>query len=94
MRTRTYRSSGWRMTVMEEMVNHPSHYTAGSVECIDALRSALGLRGFVDHCRACAIKYAWCSPHKGREAEDLRKAAWYLGRAAGELDRGDGDGVS
>ena len=69
-----------------DMVDHPAHYTRGGVECIDALRSALGERGFVDHCRACAIKYAWRSPHKGAEAEDLRKAAWYLSRAADELD--------
>lgn len=69
-----------------DMVDHPAHYTRGGVECIDAIRSALGERGFVDHCRACAIKYAWRSPHKGAEAEDLRKAAWYLSRAADELD--------
>lgn len=69
-----------------DMVDHPAHYTRGGIECIDALRAALGTRGFVDHCRACAIKYAWRSPHKGREDEDLRKAAWYLDRAAGELE--------
>ncbi|MBS6418853.1 MAG: DUF3310 domain-containing protein [Olsenella uli] len=70
----------------DDMVDHPAHYTQGGVECVDAIRAALGLRGFVDHCRACAIKYAWRSPHKGCEAEDLRKAAWYLSRAADELD--------
>lgn len=73
-----------------DMVDHPAHYTRGGVECIDAIRSALGERGFVDHCRACAIKYAWRSPHKGAEAEDLRKAAWYLSRAADELDAREG----
>lgn len=35
------------MIVSDDMVNHPAHYTTGAVECIDALRSALGLRGFV-----------------------------------------------
>jgi hypothetical protein len=31
---------------MSEMVNHPAHYTAGGIECIDALKAAtVGLEG-------------------------------------------------
>jgi len=51
------------------------------------MRAALGLHGFVDHCRACAIKYSWRAGIKGPAAQDLRKAAWYLNRAADELDK-------
>jgi hypothetical protein len=67
-------------------VNNPAHYTAGSVECIDAIRAALGDEAFVAFCRGQAIKYAWRAGLKEKHAEDLRKGAWYLERAAGVLD--------
>jgi len=69
-----------------DMVNHPPHYTQGGIECIDAMRAALGDEGFVAYCRGAAIKYAWRAPLKGTAAEDLRKGAWYLTRAASVLD--------
>ncbi len=68
-------------------VNHPDHYQSeDGIECIDAIRAALGLEGFVAHCRGTAIKYAWRSGKKQRHAEDLRKAAWYLTRAAEAME--------
>lgn len=63
-----------------DMVNHPPHYTAGSVECIDAIESALGPAGFAAFLRGQVIKYVWRGPHKGREVEDMKKALWYLER--------------
>jgi len=63
-----------------DAVNHPPHYTAGEIECIDAIRAALGREGFIAYCRGNAIKYLWRCEHKGG-TEDLRKAAWYLDRA-------------
>lgn len=59
---------------------NPGHYTQGEVECIDALRSALGLEGFKGFCQGNAIKYLWRYQHKGRAIEDLRKSEWYLDR--------------
>lgn len=73
----------------EDNVNHPKHYQSDTgIECIDAIRAALGLEGFVSHCRGTAIKYAWRSGDKDEKAfsEDLRKGAWYLTRAANELE--------
>lgn len=67
-------------------VNHPAHYTAGDIECIDAIRAALGKEGFNAYCRGAAIKYAWRSGRKANHAEDLRKGAWYLTKAAAVLD--------
>lgn len=64
---------------------NPDHYKQGGVECIDAIRAALGSDAFVAHCAATAIKYAWRFKHKGSAEEDLRKGAWYLARAADEL---------
>lgn len=71
-----------------DMVNHPPHYTAGSIECIDAIRAALGDEAFIGHCRATAIKYLWRTGRKGDAVEDMRKAAWYVNKAievAGDL---------
>lgn len=64
-----------------DMVNHPPHYTNGSIECIDAIEAALGSEGFIEYCRGQAIKYVWRAPHKGNMNEDLAKAVWYLKRA-------------
>lgn len=69
-----------------DAVNHPSHYASGEIECIDAIRAALGLEGFIAHCRGTAIKYAWRAGKKGEAAECLRKGAWYLTRAAEALE--------
>jgi hypothetical protein len=69
-----------------DAVNHPPHYTAGEIECIDAIRAALGRDGFIAYCRGNAIKYLWRCEHKGG-TEDLRKAAWYLGRAIKEAGK-------
>jgi DNA-binding PadR family transcriptional regulator len=64
-----------------DMVNHPPHYQ-GSIECIDAIESALGPDGFRAYCRGTAMKYAWRAGKKGDAAEDMAKGAWYLSRAA------------
>jgi hypothetical protein len=62
------------------MVNHPPHYTAGGVECIDALTAAtVGLEGIEAVCTANAIKYLWRWKRKNG-VEDLRKARWYIDR--------------
>lgn len=70
---------------MSDPINHPAHYTQGSIECIDAMRAALGDEGFVSYCRGAVLKYAWRAGHKGDPVEDLRKAAWYANKAADVL---------
>lgn len=65
---------------MGDAVNHPAHYTAGKVECIDALEAAtVGLEGLEAVCTANAIKYLWRWKRKGG-VEDLKKGRWYLDR--------------
>lgn len=65
-----------------DMVRHPPHYTAGPVECIDALESmAMGYQDPVQAGLAWqVVKYIWRSPLKGNQAQDLDKAAFYLNR--------------
>lgn len=65
---------------MAERVNHPPHYNAGGIECIDALEAATsGLQGIEAFCTANAIKYLWRWKLKNGE-EDLQKAVWYINR--------------
>lgn len=63
---------------MGDTVNHPVHYTAGKVECIDALEAATeGLTGIKAVCTGNAIKYLWRWSRKGG-VEDLKKANFYI----------------
>jgi hypothetical protein len=69
-------------------VNHPEHYQSDSgIECIDAIRAALGHDGFIAYCRGNTIKYNWRSDSKGKHAEDLKKGAWYSNKAASEMEK-------
>ena len=66
-----------------DMVNHPPHYQSDSgIECIDAIRAALGREGFIAYCRGNAIKYLWRD--KVDNVEDRNKAIWYINRANAE----------
>ena len=71
----------------EDMVNRPSHYNYGDIECIDAIRAMLGEEGFVSYCKGNALKYTWRAGLKSNEEEDLKKAAWYNRMAAGDDPR-------
>lgn len=58
-----------------DAVNHPSHYTFGSIEVIDAIEDWR-----LDFHRANAVKYIARADHKGNPVQDVRKAVWYLQR--------------
>jgi len=57
---------------------NPSHYKQGGIECIEAIKAALG-EGFPDYLRGNVMKYLWRYKEKGG-VEDLKKARWYLDR--------------
>lgn len=65
----------------DDPVNHPSHYTAGGIECIDAIAAALGAHHdpvaawLTGQC----LKYLWRWPLKNG-VEDLKKTRFYLDR--------------
>ena len=68
-----------------DMVNHPTHYTGGKIECIDALESAVtDLNGIEAVCTANAIKYLWRWKHKNGK-QDLQKAVWYINKLMDKL---------
>ena len=75
-------------TKTTDMVNHPAHYTAGKVECIDALESMVS--GYKDTIQAGlawqVVKYVWRLPLKNNALEDAKKAQFYLDRLIKKLE--------
>lgn len=60
----------------EDKVNHPSHYTAGSIEVYDFIEA-----WDLDFAIGNVVKYVTRAPYKSKKLEDLKKAAWYLNKA-------------
>ena len=66
-----------------EAVNHPSHYNAGDIECIEAIEAA----GYgIDFCAGNAMKYLWRFKHKGTPVQDVKKAEFYIKRLVQQLE--------
>ena len=71
----------------DDPVNHPSHYTRGNIECIDAIDAAVAfLPADEAVCVANVIKYVWRYTDK-TPVESLKKARWYLDRLIGKVER-------
>ena len=77
------------MTEQNELINHPEHYNAGKIECIEFIEDQGLGNGF---CRGNAIKYIVRAGRKDtagegtrqKAIEDLKKAVWYINR---EIER-------
>ena len=71
--------------VLDDNVNHPAHYTYGSIEVIDVIEG-LGLPYHLGN----AVKYIAMAGHKDpkKTTEDLQKAVWYLNRYIALLEKG------
>lgn len=63
-----------------DMVNSPSHYTAGGIEAIEAIEAALCDDGYRGYLKGNVMKYMWRYEMKAKPLEDLKKARWYLDR--------------
>jgi|TARA_R110001592_G_scaffold42760_1_gene138827 hypothetical protein len=74
----------------KDMVDHPAHYNASGIECIDAMK-AMSEKSSVDahaaYCWQNCFKYLWRWPYKNG-LEDLKKARWYLDRLISEVENG------
>ena len=68
-------------------VERPSHYTAGNIECIDAIKAATTQDEFEGFLRGNVLKYLWRCNLKSNKTEDLNKARWYLNRLIEETDK-------
>jgi|9_EtaG_2_1085328.scaffolds.fasta_scaffold55067_1 hypothetical protein len=71
----------------KDMINSPSHYASGEVECIDAMVSAFGSQRVQEYAEIAAFKYNWRSNKKGNPSEDKSKAIWYLRYSMGDDPR-------
>jgi hypothetical protein len=65
--------------IQEDVVNHPSHYTDGGIETIEAIEAQLSQEEYEGYLRGNCVKYLWRWRHKGG-VEDLKKCKWYLER--------------
>ena len=72
--------------VIPDPVNHPSHYTQGGIECIEAIKASMTSEEFCGYLKGCALKYLWRYKHKGKPVEDLKKASWYQDRLIKEME--------
>jgi hypothetical protein len=66
-----------RPVVQEDVVNHPSHYTDGGIECIEAIEAQLSAEEYEGYLRGNCVKYLWRWKQKGG-VQDLKKCRWYL----------------
>lgn len=65
--------------VTVDNVEHPAHYTSGSIECIDAMAETQGVEAVKNFCICNAFKYLW-RHEKKNGVEDVKKASWYLNK--------------
>ena len=65
--------------IQDDQVNHPSHYTDGSIECIEALEAELTADEYRGYMKGNIAKYIWRERMKGG-VQSLKKAQWYLDR--------------
>jgi hypothetical protein len=70
-----------------DLVNSPTHYNQFGLECIDAIKLAVGEEGFVGYCHGNALKYLWRAEYKDSKRTDFAKAAWYARMAGGDDPR-------
>lgn len=68
-------------------VNRPSHYTAGGIECIDAIKASMSTEAFLGFLKGNVQKYMWRYEKKVAPVEDLKKAQWYLSKMIEEQER-------
>ena len=69
-------------TEQPDEVNHPSHYTHGAIEVIDAIEAWK-----LPFHLANVVKYVARCEHKGSKLKDLQKALWYLDRHIQQLEK-------
>jgi len=76
-----------KQTVAEDVVNSPSHYNSGGVECIQAIEASMELEAFQGYLKGNTLKYLWRMSYKGKALEDCKKAQWYLNKLISTLEK-------
>lgn len=61
-----------------DVVENPSHYCNGQIQCIEAMVIAFGKEKVMSFCELNAFKYLWRSEKKKNKIEDLKKSKRYI----------------
>ena len=69
----------------EDVVNNPSHYNTGNIECIEAIEESMTPEAYRGYLKGNCMKYLWRYDYKGKPVEDLEKAQWYLAKLLQEV---------
>jgi hypothetical protein len=62
-----------------DLVNSPSHYNSGNIECIDAIEESMTPEAFKGYLKGNIQKYMWRYELK-KGLQDVLKAQWYINR--------------
>ena len=71
---------------LADVVNSPSHYNSGGVECIQAIEASMEPEAFQGYLKGNTLKYLWRMSYKGKALEDCKKAQWYLNKLISTLE--------
>ena len=74
------------VTKNEDVVNSPSHYNYGKIECIEAIEESMTPEAYRGYLKGNTMKYLWRYERKGKGLEDLKKAQWYLDKLISEVE--------
>ena len=74
-----------KMTTIRDMVNSPSHYTQGKIECIDAIKSCLTKEQYIGFLKGTIFAYTWRMGFKDDMLQEAGKIEWYIKRLQKEL---------
>ena len=70
--------------IRKDNVQHPTHYTTGGIECIQAIKASMSPDEYQGYLKGNALKYLWRFRQKNG-VEDLKKAQVYLTWLIAEL---------
>lgn len=79
-------SSDNEHAVAHDSVNHPAHYTAGGIECIDCIESMIAPIKNPTYAFLTGQSLKYLARYTMKNGvEDLKKARWYLDRLIGKV---------
>jgi hypothetical protein len=65
--------------LVNDPVNHPSHYETGKFECIEVMEEVFGVEAVKNFCLCNAFKYLYRTNRKNG-LEDVKKCHWYVSK--------------
>lgn len=71
----------------DDLVNNPSHYTFGGIECLDALEACMSEEEFKGFLKGSCFKYLWRYSKKGNPLMDLEKCSFFLNKLISKIEK-------